>query len=187
MTHIQGTPTFRSSSGWPWKTRLRQSRQTGARRSRCTHRQPPTLPSDCTFSCGGEPAAIVCKGMDDDPRFNCPSERKQSRFQSSALSDWRTLYKEDAGRYIPRKTLRVVAKIYQVIQELEQDAIQDDILDILNLERFSPPSFYAGTLKTDSIKNGAIKFAVTHTCDIPKLPQDWFLDLFDRNLTTNSQ
>ncbi|TDO98242.1 type III secretion system export apparatus subunit SctU [Marinomonas balearica] len=48
----------------------------------------------------------------------------------------RTLYKEKEGHYIPRTTLRYVAKIYQVLGELERDTVKmsDGVLRIPDLE-----------------------------------------------------
>lgn len=77
---------------------------------------------------------IVCKGMDDDALALI--EEAKARNIPVIRFVWlaRTLYREDTGRYIPRETLRYVARIYQVIRELDEDAMEDGILHIPDLE-----------------------------------------------------
>ena len=46
----------------------------------------------------------------------------------------RTLYKREEGQFIPRNTLRYVARIYQVIREFDEDVQHEDVLHIPDLE-----------------------------------------------------
>ncbi|SHO55646.1 type III secretion system export apparatus subunit SctU [Vibrio quintilis] len=77
---------------------------------------------------------IVCKGMDDDA-LDLIAQAKEKQIPVIRFI-WlaRTLYKQEAGSYIPRETLRYVAKIYQAVKTLEQDAILDGELHIPDLE-----------------------------------------------------
>jgi type III secretion protein U len=77
---------------------------------------------------------IICKGMDNDA-LDLISQAKKNNIPIIRFV-WlaRTLHKEDVGSYIPRKTLRYVAKIYQVIKDFDKDAMQDGLLPIPDLE-----------------------------------------------------
>lgn len=77
---------------------------------------------------------IISKGEDEDA-LDLIEQAKQKNIPIIRFV-WlaRTLYKEDTGQYIPRETLRYVAKIYQVIKDLDEDAMEDGILPIPDLE-----------------------------------------------------
>ncbi|MDW6001971.1 type III secretion system export apparatus subunit SctU [Vibrio mangrovi] len=77
---------------------------------------------------------IVCKGMDDNALDLIAQAKAKNIPVIRFIWLARTLYKEEAGHYIPRKTLRYVAKIYQVIRELDENAVHDEVLHIPDLE-----------------------------------------------------
>jgi type III secretion protein U len=77
---------------------------------------------------------IICKGKDDDA-LDLISQAKEKNIPVIRFV-WlaRTLYKQDTGNYIPRNTLRYVAKIYQVIRELDENSVHDGVVHIPDLE-----------------------------------------------------
>nr|WP_201297052.1 EscU/YscU/HrcU family type III secretion system export apparatus switch protein [Halomonas tianxiuensis] len=77
---------------------------------------------------------IVCKGVDEDALALIEQAKEKGIPIIRFIWLARTLHRERAGGYIPRETLRHVAKIYQVIRELDDDAMDDGILHIPDLE-----------------------------------------------------
>ncbi|MGR2741014.1 type III secretion system export apparatus subunit SctU [Billgrantia sp. Q4P2] len=77
---------------------------------------------------------IVCKGMDDDALALIEQAKEKGIPVIRFIWLARTLHRERTGGYIPRETLRHVAKIYQVIRELDDEAMDDGILHIPDLE-----------------------------------------------------
>lgn len=77
---------------------------------------------------------IVCKGMDEDALALIEQAKEKGIPIIRFIWLARTLHREQTGNYIPRDTLRYVAKIYQVIRELDDDARDEGILRIPDLE-----------------------------------------------------
>lgn len=77
---------------------------------------------------------IVCKGVDDEA-LDLIAQAKEKNIPIIRFI-WlaRTLSQEEVGHYIPRNTLRYVAKIYQVLKELDESAMQDGVYSIPDIE-----------------------------------------------------
>ena len=77
---------------------------------------------------------IMHKGHDEDALALIELAKQQNipviRFVWLA----RTLYKREEGQFIPRNTLRYVARIYQVLREFDEDVQHEDVLHIPDLE-----------------------------------------------------
>lgn len=81
---------------------------------------------------------IVCKGMDEDALALIEQAKAKGIPVIRFIWLARTLHREQTGNYIPRDTLRYVARIYQVIRELDDEArdegMDEGILHIPDLE-----------------------------------------------------
>ncbi|MFP8968074.1 type III secretion system export apparatus subunit SctU [Pokkaliibacter sp. CJK22405] len=78
---------------------------------------------------------VVTKGVDDDALdlISQAQEREIPVIRFVWLA--RTLHKVDEGEFIPRPTLRYVARIYQVIRELDNEAGRsNDVMQIEDIE-----------------------------------------------------
>ena len=77
---------------------------------------------------------IMTKGQDEDA-LDLIEQAKQKNIPVIRFI-WlaRTLYKNDIGSYIPRETLRYVAKIYQVLHKFDTENVSDVYSQISDIE-----------------------------------------------------
>lgn len=85
------------------------------------------------YRAGETPLPLIhCKGLDDEALELIQRAKKAKVPVVQCVWLARTLAKTRTGRHIPRTTLQAVAKIYQVIKQLEE--VTDEVIQVRDLE-----------------------------------------------------